>query len=224
MGSSLKVQPVASLACVVPPASPAILINREVVGLPSTQFDVELLGNCDSVVRALCEKLHWDLPARGSEDNRSPFSANSALLPATTRLSSPSSSSASPSPSPTPPLLDQVVRVGRQTTVFVAPNRYLFEGHDTSDSSIRVPTSERMSYLEQSGMIPFGHDDDDDDEDSSGESDGGMAAALAARARMLDGGDHDEDDQQPPSAAGQSEDVMLSRDLRGVLADLSNLP
>ncbi len=56
MGSSLQVAPVSHIMNWIPREAPQILINREVVGRPS-QFDVELLGDSDDVVRYLCQRL-----------------------------------------------------------------------------------------------------------------------------------------------------------------------
>lgn len=61
MGSSLKVQPVASVVSYIPHNVPQILINREVVGRPN-EFDIELLGDCDVIIGELCRRLGWELP------------------------------------------------------------------------------------------------------------------------------------------------------------------
>ena len=56
MGSSLKVRPVASIPCLMDHSVPQILINRE--ALPHIDpFDVQLLGDCDVVIRELCARL-----------------------------------------------------------------------------------------------------------------------------------------------------------------------
>jgi NAD-dependent SIR2 family protein deacetylase len=62
MGSSLKVQPVSGVVPFLPADVPQILINREVVGRPN-KFDIELLGDCDTIVAELCRRLGWTLPA-----------------------------------------------------------------------------------------------------------------------------------------------------------------
>uniref|UniRef100_A0A2R5L6L7 protein acetyllysine N-acetyltransferase n=1 Tax=Ornithodoros turicata TaxID=34597 RepID=A0A2R5L6L7_9ACAR len=59
MGSSLKVRPVALIPSSVPPDIPQILINRE--PLKHVTFDVELLGDCDVIIRELCNRLGWNL-------------------------------------------------------------------------------------------------------------------------------------------------------------------
>ncbi len=58
MGSSLKVDPVASIVRDLPPHVPQILINREVVAVPH-EFDLCLLGECDDVVVKLMTMLGW---------------------------------------------------------------------------------------------------------------------------------------------------------------------
>eukprot|EP00092_Neocalanus_flemingeri_P035988 GFUD01039186.1.p1 GENE.GFUD01039186.1~~GFUD01039186.1.p1 ORF type:complete len:660 (-),score=191.77 GFUD01039186.1:211-2190(-) len=55
IGSSLKVRPVALIPSSLPPEVPQILINRE--PLPHCTFDVELLGDCDSIINQLCLML-----------------------------------------------------------------------------------------------------------------------------------------------------------------------
>ncbi|EGG17086.1 NAD(+)-dependent deacetylase [Cavenderia fasciculata] len=58
MGSSLKVQPVSLLPEYINPNVPQILINREIVGQPH-QFDYAYLGDCDTFVKEMKEKLNW---------------------------------------------------------------------------------------------------------------------------------------------------------------------
>jgi len=62
IGSSLKVRPVALIPSSLPPEVPQILINRE--PLPHCKFDVELLGDCDSIINQICLMLGegWDNP------------------------------------------------------------------------------------------------------------------------------------------------------------------
>ncbi|XP_023233453.1 NAD-dependent protein deacetylase sirtuin-1-like [Centruroides sculpturatus] len=55
IGSSLKVRPVALIPSSIPPNVPQILINRE--PLKHLTFDVELLGDCDVIIKELCSRL-----------------------------------------------------------------------------------------------------------------------------------------------------------------------
>ncbi|XP_039272808.2 uncharacterized protein LOC120347059 [Styela clava] len=55
IGSSLKVRPVALIPSSLPDHVPQILINRE--PLPHVQFDVELLGDGDTIVAEICRRL-----------------------------------------------------------------------------------------------------------------------------------------------------------------------
>jgi len=60
MGTSLTVQPFASLADRVDDSCPRVLINLDHVGsFGSRSDDVVLLGKCDDVVRDLCKELGW---------------------------------------------------------------------------------------------------------------------------------------------------------------------
>lgn len=52
IGSSLKVRPVALIPSSIPSRVPQILINRE--SLSHLDFDVELLGNSDTIINQLC--------------------------------------------------------------------------------------------------------------------------------------------------------------------------
>jgi len=58
MGSSLKVGPVNEIPDALDKSVPAILINRESLRYAS-EFDGELLGNCDDIVAVLAKKLGW---------------------------------------------------------------------------------------------------------------------------------------------------------------------
>jgi len=78
IGTSLKVQPFASLVDQVPPDIPRVLINREIVGTSSFPFsilglnergfrfdaednlrDIAMVGDCQEIISELIEKLGW---------------------------------------------------------------------------------------------------------------------------------------------------------------------
>lgn len=60
MGTSLTVQPFASLPSLIPEGIPRILINMERVGgLGTRSDDVLILGDCDEGVRKLADALGW---------------------------------------------------------------------------------------------------------------------------------------------------------------------
>jgi NAD-dependent SIR2 family protein deacetylase len=63
MGSSLKVKPVSLVSELLPAHIPQILINRE--RLPHKSFDIELLGNCDIIIKELCLRLAKSEPSFG---------------------------------------------------------------------------------------------------------------------------------------------------------------
>ncbi|KIM40877.1 hypothetical protein M413DRAFT_445656 [Hebeloma cylindrosporum] len=61
MGTSLTVQPFASLAEMVDDSCPRVLINLDHVGdFGSRSDDVVLLGKCDDIVTKLCNELGWE--------------------------------------------------------------------------------------------------------------------------------------------------------------------
>ena len=81
IGTSLKVAPVSEVVGVLPPNVPQLYISREVRETPPTfrpvviiiltylliqpcshaNFDIDLLGDCDTVVTELCRRAGWDL-------------------------------------------------------------------------------------------------------------------------------------------------------------------
>jgi len=65
IGTSLQVRPVSSIPVRVRQDIPQILINRTTVQLSKSfghgGFDFELLGDCDDIVRKVCEDLGWEL-------------------------------------------------------------------------------------------------------------------------------------------------------------------
>ena len=61
MGTSLTVQPFASLAGLVKQSCPRVLINLDHVGdFGSRADDVILLGKCDEIVMELSKELDWE--------------------------------------------------------------------------------------------------------------------------------------------------------------------
>ena len=59
IGTSLKVAPVSEVVGVIPPHVPQIYISRE--PCKHVEFDIDLLGDCDTVVQELCRRAGWDL-------------------------------------------------------------------------------------------------------------------------------------------------------------------
>lgn len=66
LGTSLSVEPLASLVEGVRSSTPRVLINREAVGpfrfcgMSSCYRDVCFIGDCDTGVRSLCSYLGWE--------------------------------------------------------------------------------------------------------------------------------------------------------------------
>ncbi|KIW06684.1 uncharacterized protein PV09_02389 [Verruconis gallopava] len=59
MGTSMKVAPVSEIPNYLPANVPQIYISRDPVY--HINFDINLLGDCDTIVAALCERAGWDL-------------------------------------------------------------------------------------------------------------------------------------------------------------------
>lgn len=88
MGTSLSVQPFASLPSFVAEGVPRVLINRERVGgLGSRPDDVVILGDCDDGVRKLAQALGWEeeLERLWEEANPDKKSREEELAPPLTR-------------------------------------------------------------------------------------------------------------------------------------------
>ncbi|BCS30283.1 SIR2 family NAD-dependent protein deacylase [Aspergillus puulaauensis] len=88
MGTSLQVQPFASLPSFVTDGVPRVLINRERVGgMGSRPDDVLILGDCDDGVRTLARALGWEeeLQNLWEEANPNKKSREEELAPLATR-------------------------------------------------------------------------------------------------------------------------------------------
>lgn len=66
LGTSMQVAPFARIPQQFSDSVPLMLVNRELL---SCSFDVELLGNCDSVVAEVCKKLQWTVASGSSAEN-----------------------------------------------------------------------------------------------------------------------------------------------------------
>nr|KAJ3422886.1 NAD-dependent protein deacetylase sirtuin-1 [Polyrhizophydium stewartii] len=157
MGSSLKVSPVADVKDRIPHDVPQILINLE--ALPSmSNFDVQLLGYCDSIVAELCRHLGWSIPPPPPALAQSNCAAG---LPKP--MSLPADAARSP-----PPL---------ESADAVSPQSHASEDHQAG--STRKPLDPPAPAFRQ-GSLPHrllfegavesshsGYDDDDYDDDDS---------------------------------------------------------
>ena len=59
IGTSLKVAPVSEVVGFLPPNTPQMYISREPCS--HVDFDIDMLGDCDTVVAELCRRAGWDL-------------------------------------------------------------------------------------------------------------------------------------------------------------------
>ncbi|CAG8000355.1 unnamed protein product [Penicillium salamii] len=88
MGTSLQVQPFASLPSICSNGVPRVLINKEKVGgLGSRKDDVLLLGDCDAGVRQFAKALGWEeeLEKLWEETNPNPEDRAAETAPPQTR-------------------------------------------------------------------------------------------------------------------------------------------
>ncbi|KAF9028292.1 NAD-dependent histone deacetylase sir2 [Haplosporangium bisporale] len=103
MGSSLKVAPVSDIMHSLPNSVPQILINK--TPITHMDFDVQLLGNCDTIVAELCRMVGWELKHEklpGGTSNVPDMATNTNL--------------------------DGSGQGGRAHWSLIEPNTYLFEG------------------------------------------------------------------------------------------------
>ncbi|KAH7638102.1 nad-dependent histone deacetylase sir2-like [Dermatophagoides farinae] len=119
IGSSLKVSPVALIPGSIPKNIPQILINRE--PLNHLNFDVELLGDCDVIIRYLCQLLgdNWSRSCFGQDQND-----DIEKLPKSATEEIPQDN------------VDNVNGQLQQTKEyeFIAPSRYIFRGAELNES------------------------------------------------------------------------------------------
>ncbi|GJJ73067.1 NAD+-dependent protein deacetylase SIR2 [Entomortierella parvispora] len=139
IGSSLKVAPVSDIMHQLPNSVPQILINRT----PNYQmaFDVQLLGNCDTIVAELCRMAGWELKHQklpGGTSNVPDMETNTNA--------------------------DGSGTGGRAAWSFMEPNTYLFEGAllEELDFEAVKEKSRNRALVEQE---PGSNDEEQEDED-----------------------------------------------------------
>ncbi|KAI8604586.1 hypothetical protein EDD21DRAFT_365937 [Dissophora ornata] len=152
IGSSLKVAPVSDIMHQLPNSVPQILINRT----PNHQmeFDVQLLGNCDTIVAELCRMAGWEL-------RHEKLPGGTSNVPNMDKNANKDGSGAG----------------GRAAWSYLAPNTYLFEGADLEElnfDAIQEKNRSRIRGEKASGAGGDGdasaeHHGDDEDEDSGSE-------------------------------------------------------
>ncbi|ORZ05348.1 DHS-like NAD/FAD-binding domain-containing protein [Lobosporangium transversale] len=143
IGSSLKVAPVSDIMHQLPHSVPQILINR--TPNHQTEFDVQLLGNCDTIVAELCRMAGWEL-----KHERLP--RGTSTVPDMDKYTNEDGSGAG----------------GRAAWSFVEPNVYLFDGADPEELNFQAIQERyrRKPRGEIGGLISVGgHDSDVEDEE-----------------------------------------------------------
>ncbi|KAF9366176.1 NAD-dependent histone deacetylase sir2 [Mortierella sp. NVP85] len=113
IGSSLKVAPVSDIMHQLPPSVPQILINRT----PNYQmeFDLQLLGNCDTIVAELCRMAGWEL-------KHEKLPGGTSNVPDMDKYTNKDGSGAG----------------GRAAWSFMEPNIYLFEGAEREEVNFKA--------------------------------------------------------------------------------------
>mmetsp|Transcript_13149 Transcript_13149/g.39702 ORF Transcript_13149/g.39702 Transcript_13149/m.39702 type:complete len:666 (+) Transcript_13149:113-2110(+) len=161
MGSSMRVQPVATIPSMLAPNVPQILINRELVLRPH-QFDLELLGDCDAVTAELARRLGFELApdATGVEAG----------------CGNDISAQAAPAAAAGPPAFE-----------YVPPNRYLFPG--AVPPTVRGPSDDADGGCDEAQGEDAGEEQGAGGEESPGVDTGcARAAAWPSASPAVDSG------------------------------------
>ncbi|KAG0050827.1 NAD-dependent histone deacetylase sir2 [Gryganskiella cystojenkinii] len=143
IGSSLKVAPVSDIMHQLPNSVPQILINRT----PNYQmaFDVQLLGNCDTIVAELCRMAGWELKHEklpGGTSNVPDMGTNTNS--------------------------DGAGKEGRAAWSFMEPNIYLFEGALLEELDFEaVKEKSRNRGHDGKGEDSGGENEEDEEEDAA---------------------------------------------------------
>ncbi|KAF9948113.1 NAD-dependent histone deacetylase sir2 [Mortierella alpina] len=150
IGSSLKVAPVGDIMHQLPRHVPQILINR--TPIIHSEFDVQLLGNCDVIVAELCRMVGWELKHEklpGGTSNVPDMASNTND--------------------------DGCGKGSRAPWTLVEPNTYLFEGAILQDIEYESRQSQGLEGDDDEGeyysqiAVPVVDDQDmDDDADDEG--------------------------------------------------------
>ena len=151
IGTSLRVAPVSEILPQLPPTTPVVLINRELVGQPHS-FDVELLGDSDIVVDNLCRMLDDE----NSESENETFVEESEKKIGLGAVECSDRSQAT-----------EIVNSGRIVRWSLRPSTFLFRG------SV-IPPDESGGFSSNSGGEE--HDGDVDEYADVGDEDGGVGA------------------------------------------------
>ncbi|KAI8603647.1 hypothetical protein EDD21DRAFT_368485 [Dissophora ornata] len=190
IGSSLKVAPVSDIMHQLPNNIPQILINR--TPITHMEFDVQLLGNCDTIVAELCRMAGWELKHEklpGGTSNVPDMDTNMNA--------------------------DGSGRGGRAQWSVIEPNTYTFEGailgdveYESSQSS-----SKKRGRFENHGTEGY-------DADSDGESEGLRRRSFAGSERRSSLGFMDTDtDTDSESDDSQYTIRDLQANLPSIAAD-----
>ncbi|KAG0267602.1 NAD-dependent histone deacetylase sir2 [Mortierella polycephala] len=170
MGSSLKVAPVSDIMHQLPANIPQILINR--TPITHMAFDVQLLGNCDTIVAELCRMAEWELKHEKLPEG------TSNVLDMDTNINE-----------------DGKGKGGRAHWSLVEPNTYLFEGAILGDieyENRNKGKSRKRGRLEQNEFASEDNGSEADDESVRRRVFSRAEGSFDARSVGTDGSDSDE--------------------------------
>ncbi|KAG0215934.1 NAD-dependent histone deacetylase sir2 [Mortierella sp. GBA30] len=198
IGSSLKVAPVGDIMHQLPRHVPQILINR--TPIIHSEFDVQLLGNCDIIVSELCRLVDWEL-----KHEKVPGRASN-VLEKTSKTSE-----------------DGFAKSGQAQWSLVEPNTYLFEGAILQDieyesRQAQIKTSVESKAMDQQENYSSGSDksiEDDHDVADDADDEGTPLRMTEERsyfsaASTMDEDDYDDDDKKIGKSSANHDTVYGS--------------
>ncbi|KAG0257074.1 NAD-dependent histone deacetylase sir2 [Mortierella polycephala] len=204
IGSSLKVAPVSDIMHQLPNSVPQILINRT----PNFQmaFDVQLLGNCDTIVAELCRMAGWELK-------------HEKLLGGTSNVLNMDANTNS----------DGTGVGGRAAWSLIPPNIYLFEGADLEELDFEAMVEKnrkrneenQQRAMQDNKVLEIVKVDEgiESDDDSDSDSDEEMMRQPSQR-RPLSGDDRagstglmdvEVDDQSSDSDSDEGQEIVKEK-------------
>ncbi|KAF9081669.1 NAD-dependent histone deacetylase sir2 [Mortierella sp. AD031] len=181
IGSSLKVAPVSSIIDALPSHVPQILINR--TPLTHMNFDVQLLGNSDTIVAELCRMAGWELKHENLPGGTSDVSDMDTNTNANGKG-----------------------RGGRAAWKIVEPNTYLFEGALLGEIEYETRVTKRKMSSRQGDLDMRSGSDGSDADDEGGSRSTHVRRARYGSAEVIEI-DSDSDSNESKDAVRASKEA-----------------
>ncbi|CAL4150049.1 unnamed protein product, partial [Meganyctiphanes norvegica] len=234
IGSSLKVRPVALIPSSLPGHVPQVLINRE--PLRHLTFDVELLGDCDVIVKELCHRLgsSWSSLAGGEPSTLTeikelpprPINTGVTTMASSETTASPSMAALTVPPALAPHPKDEsdlealracwapkvreniAARLPENVYLFNGSHKYIFPGAEVYID----PDEEFEDDAKSQASSNSDHDDSDVEEDTHDHSQQQREEELCTPPNIQQGNDSDD-------ASNSNNHHRLQNDVMTVASD-----